>query len=290
MSQEAETAPRSLATRLESIRRSSLPKQPPENLPHQLFLPGLSELYRAIPNHIARSSLFAPVARGSKRMHKATVLFSRKDAVITFWGEQLDETQADVWMQLMYEAVKVPLGEPVPINRAKLLRAIGRQTGNYEYQWLHRTMEALTFAMLIAQVTKQGKLKFEVGRSESLHMIDKFAFDPGRECYTVSVDPRWRHLFSNREFALIDWHKRLQIRKGQDMARALQRLVATSNEAVQRYSLVWLKELLQYFSPMRKFRVSLLAAMRELERVEVIAAGCIEKSSKGEEQAVWQRL
>lgn len=43
--------------------------------------------------------------------------------------------------------------------------------------------------MLIAQVTKQGKLKFEVGRSESLHMIDKFAFDPGRECYTVSVDP-----------------------------------------------------------------------------------------------------
>ncbi|MCY1350888.1 hypothetical protein D9M68_557880 [compost metagenome] len=223
-------------------------------------------------------------------MHKATVLFSRKDAVITFWGEQLDEAQADVWMQVMYEAIKIPLGEPVPINRGRLLRAIGRQTGNYEYQWLHRTMEALTFAMLIVEVTKQGTPKLEVGRSESLHMLDKFAYDPVRECYTVCVDPRWKLLYSNREFSLIDWDKRLQIRKGQDMAKALQRLVATSDEAVQRFPLAWLKERLQYFSPVRKFRASLLAAMRELERVEVIVAGRIETNSKGEEQAVWGRL
>jgi len=64
--------------------------------PQQLFLPGLEDFMRAMPNHIARSSLFAPVARGRKRIHKDTVLVSRADAVIKFWGEQLDESQADV--------------------------------------------------------------------------------------------------------------------------------------------------------------------------------------------------
>ncbi|MEE1895676.1 plasmid replication initiator TrfA [Pseudomonas otitidis] len=258
--------------------------------PRQLFLPGLHEIYRAMPNHIARSSLFAPVARGPKQMHKASVLVSRKDAVITFWGEQLDETQADVWMQLMHEATKAPLGEPVPINRARLLKAIGRKTGNYEYQWLHRTMKALTFAMLVIETTKQGKPKLEVGKAETLHMIDKFAYDPARECYTISIDPRWRLLYGNCEYALIDWEKRLQIRKGQDIAKALQRLVSTSDERVQRFRLSWLKKRLQYCSPMCKFRLSLKASMQELERVEIIAAARIEMSTKGEEQAVWTRL
>lgn len=239
----------SLSERVEQLRKSAPPRPAVALPPTPLFLPGLSEFSRAMPNHLARSSLFAPVARGGKKMHKETVLVSRKDAVLTFWGEQLDEAQADVWMQLMHEAIKAPLGDAVPINRARLLRTIGRQTGNYEYQWLHRTMKALSFAMLIV-----------------------------------------RFLYRNREYALIDWEKRLRIRKGQDMAKALQRLVATSSESVQRFQLVWLKERFQYSSPMRKFRASLDAAMQELERVEVIAAGRIELSTKGVEQAVWTRL
>lgn len=280
----------SLSDWVEKLRKSA-PPRPAVALPHTaLFLPGLSEFSRAMPNHIARSSLFAPVARGDKKMHKETVLVSRKDAVLTFWGEQLDETQADVWMQLMHEAIKAPLGDAVPINRARLLRAIRRQTGNYEYQWLHRTMKALSFAMLIVELTKDGMPKLEVGRTESLHLIDKFMYDQERESYIVRIDPRWRILYRNREYALIDWEKRLRIRKGQDMAKALQRLVATSSESVQRFQLVWLKERFQYSSPMRKFRAALYAAMQELERVEVIATGRIELSTKGVEQAVWTRL
>ena len=280
----------SLSDRVEQIRKSAPPRPAKALLPPNLFLPGLSEFNRAMPNHIARSSLFAPVARGAKKMHKDTVLASRKDAVLTFSGEQLDETQADVWMQLMHEAIKFRLGDAVPINRAHLLRTIGRKTGNYEYQWLHRTMKALSFAMLIVEVTKGGSPKLVVGESESLHLIDKFKYDPERECYTIRIDPRWHILYRNREYALIDWEKRLRIRKGQDMAKALQRLVATSNESVQRFQLVWLKDHFQYFSPMRKFRASLDVAMQELERVEVIAAGRIELNTKRMEQAVWTRL
>ena len=94
--------------------------------PRQLFLPGMDEFMRAMPNHIARSSLFAPVARGRRRLHDGTLLQSRGDAEIRFSGKQLDEAQADVWMQAMKVAQCQPLGEAVTINRAEFLREIGR--------------------------------------------------------------------------------------------------------------------------------------------------------------------
>ncbi len=81
--------------------------------PTQMFLPGMDEFMRAMPNHIARSSLFAPIARGRRKMHDASVLQSRGDAVIRFSGKQLDEAQADVWMQAMKEAQRQPLGTQV---------------------------------------------------------------------------------------------------------------------------------------------------------------------------------
>ncbi|MCF1367094.1 plasmid-related transcriptional repressor protein [Burkholderia cenocepacia] len=258
--------------------------------PTQLFLPGIDEFMRAMPNHIARSSLFAPVARGRKKIHKDTVLISRADAVIKFWGEQLDEAQADVWMQAMHEASKHPLGAPVIVKRAGFLRSIGRHVGNYEYKWLLRTMEALTFAMLVIDVTKDGRPKYEIGKKRALHLIDGFDYDEEAESYTLRVDPRWRLMFENREFALIDWDKRLRFGPRQDMAKALQRLVATSNDSVQRNPLEWLKRKLEYTGRMRDFVDALERAMDELERLDIIVGGRIETSTKGRPQTVWTRL
>jgi hypothetical protein len=256
----------------------------------QLFLPGLEDFMRAMPNHIARSSLFAPVARGRKRILKDVVLVSRNDAVIKFWGEQLDEPLADVWMQALYEATKQPLGKPVLINRAQFLKAIGRQTGNYEYQWLNRAMQSLTFAMLVIEVTRQGRPKLSVGKNRALHMIDGFEFDDEADSYALRIDPRWRVLFDNREFALIDWQKRLRFGAHQDMAKALQRLVATSDDPVQRNRIDWLKVKLEYGGRLRDFVEALHRAMRELERLEIIAAGRVELSTKGHLQAVWTKV
>lgn len=257
--------------------------------PRQLFLPGMDEFMRAMPNHIARSSLFAPVARGRKRMHAGTVLQSRGDAVIKFWGEQLDEAQADVWMQCMKEAQRQPLGAPVVINRAEFLRSIGRQTGNYEYKWFHRTMTALSFGMLVIEVTRvDGKPKLSIGKTRALHLIEGFDYDDETEEYTLRIDPRWHAMYGNREFALIDWNKRLEFGRNQDMAKSLQRLIPTSSNPVQRYALDWLKSKMEYGGRMRDFRDALSRACKELERLEIIAAHKIEASTKGKEQlALW---
>lgn len=255
--------------------------------PKQLFLPGMEDFMRAMPNHIARSSLFAPVARGRKTLHNGTVLQSRGDAEIRFSGKQLDEAQADVWMQAMKEALRKPLGEIITINRAEFLRAIGRNTSGANYLWLHKTMQDLSFAMLVIEVTKSdGKPRLSIGKTRALHMLDGFDYDDEQEVYFFKVDPRWREMYGNREFALIDWDKRMQIGRGLDMAKTLQRLVATSSDKVQRYSIEWLKGKMEYSGRMRDFRDSLTRAVRELERLEIISAYSIEDSTRGKPQLV----
>ena len=259
--------------------------------PRQMFLPGMDEFMRAMPNHIARSSLFAPVARGRRKMHDGTILQSRGDAEIRFSGKQLDEAQADVWMQAMKEAQRQPLGTPVVINRRTFLQEIGRADSGQNYKWLHRTMQDLALAMLVIEVKKaDGKPKLSIGKTRALHLIAGFDYDEASEEYTLTIDPRWHAMYGNREFALIDWEKRREFGRNQDMAKSLQRLVATSAEVVQRFSLEYLKGRAQSAGRMRDFRDALEKAMRELERLGIIAGGRIEKSTRGKEQAVWTKL
>ena len=111
-------------------------------------------------------------------------------------------------------------------------------------------------------------------------------YNEDTEVYTYMMDPRWVQMFGNREYGLIDFEKRLQIGRGQDMAKTLQRLITTSADPVQRYALDWLKAKMEYASPLRKFKESILASVHELERLEIIAKGKIEMSTKGKEQLV----
>jgi hypothetical protein len=255
--------------------------------PRQLWLPGFD--IGAMPNHINRSSLFAPVARGRRKFHRQTPMVTRSDCVLEYTGEQLDEADADLVMALIYFAQKQPLGTPVPLERARLLRKIGRATSGQHYDWLHRRIKALTEATLFLEAKKpDGSTRYTIGKTISFRIISSFVYDDKTESYIYTLDPRWVQMFGNREYALIDWDKRLQIGRGQDMAKALQRLFATSSDPVQRYALDWLKDKLEYSGRMRDFRESLLRACAELERLDIIARARIEQSTRGQEQlAVW---
>ena len=95
-------------------------------------------------------------------------------------------------------------------------------------------------------------------------------------------------MYGNREFALIDWDKRLQFGRHQNMAKAMQRLLASSGDQQQGFPLDWLKGKLEYTSPMRKFREALEAACKELERLEIITSWKIGRNTKAKEQlTVW---
>lgn len=253
--------------------------------PKQLFLPGFD--IGAMPNHLNRSSFIAPIARGRRKAHKQTVMVSRSDCVLEYTGEQLDEADGDLIMALIFFAQPQPLGTPVPLNRAELLRKIKRSKSKQHYEWIHRTLKRLREGTLFLEAKKpDGGQRYTIGKMESFNVLKDLSYDDENETYTYTLDPRWVVMFGNREYALIDWDKRMEIARGQDMAKALQRLVSTSADQVQRYALDWLKPKMEYTSPMRKFKEALTAAVRELERLEIIAKGCIEDSTKGKPQLV----
>lgn len=256
--------------------------------PRQLFLPGFD--LGAMPNHINRSSLFAPVARGRRKFHRQTRLISRADAVLEYTGEQLDEADCDLMMALIWYAQRQPLGEWVVMNRAEILRKIGRPLNKQTYEWLLRRMRAMTEATLYIEARKpDGGTRYKIGYAEAFHILGGFQHVEETGEYRYKLDPRWVQLYARREYSLLDFEARLRIGRGQDMAKALQRLIATSDEVPQRYGLEWLKDKMQYESPMRKFREALAAACAELERLSIVASWRIDNSTRGKPQlVVWR--
>lgn len=251
----------------------------------RLFIPGLTDGLRVLPNHVARSSLFAPVARGKRTKHDGVVMVTRSDCVMTYSGQQLDEADADLYMQLFQLAQGRDLGQPLLFTTYSILKEMGKGTGSQQYSWLRRRMKALTSATLFIETkNKDGSIKYSTGAMESFHLVDKFGYDSENDSWIFVLDPRWVKLFGGREFSLIDWDKRIKIKRGKDIAKTLQRLFAASSDPIQRYSLNWLKEKMQYASPMSKFKKSLLSSVYELKRLEIISDAKIEKSTRGKEQ------
>jgi hypothetical protein len=292
MAEDKDNAPRrkTLDELLEMTRQrgaagNEATEQKAADKPRQMFLPGFD--IGAFPNHLNRSSFIAPIARGRRKFHRQTEMVTRRDCVLEYTGEQLDEADGDIIMALIAFAQLHPIGAPVPLNRAELLRKIKRSTGKHDYEWLHRRIKALTEATLFLEAKKpDGSTRYSIGKTVSFRIIAGFSYDDEAETYSYSLDPRWVQMFGNREYSLIDWDKRMQIGRGQDMAKTLQRLLATSADPVQRYALDWLKDKMEYASPIRKFREALQAAVHELERLEIITKGSIEDSTKGKPQLV----
>ncbi len=256
--------------------------------PRQLFLPGFD--IGAFPNHLNRSSFIAPIARGRRKRHQQTEMVTRKDCVLEYTGEQLDEADGDLIMALIAFAQPFPLGTPVPLNRKELLRKIKPGSiGSTQYEWLYKSMKRLREGVLFLEARKpDGSTRYSVGKMQSFNVLKDLDYDGESETYTFILDPRWVVMFGNREYSLIDWDKRMQIGRGLDMAKTLQRLLATSANSVQRYALDGLKAQMEYASPMRKFKEALTAACKELERLEIVSAWRIEDSTKGKPQlALW---
>lgn len=275
---------KSLNERADAARQAA--EQKAAETPKQMFLPGFD--IGAMPNHLNRSSLIAPIARGKRKTHSQTVMVTRSDCVLEYSGQQLDEADGDLIMALIAFARPYALGTPVPLNRKELLRKIKPGgIGRTQYEWLHSAIKRLREGVIFLEARKpDGSTRYKIGHMHSFSIVKELDYNEETEVYTYMMDPRWMQLFGNREYGLIDFEKRLQIGRNQDMAKTLQRLVATSSDPVQRYALDWLKAKMDYTGRMRDFQDAVTRAVHELERLEIIAKGGIEDSTKGKPQLV----
>ncbi len=229
----------------------------------QRNLPLFPLLESAMPNHLARSSLFAPIKSGTRQIHEKALMASRVDASIYYSGHQLDMADNDVFLQALRVAQGERLGDTIYFNRAQFLREIGRTTGKSQYEWLQESFYRLTSGTVLIH-TKRYKA--------ALHLIDGYALDEETGEYWLRMNPEIIKLFGHMEYGLVDMNTRLRIGRKQDMAKWLQNYVATHEEGKTH---VISAQLLQLWSGstgrLRDFQArSLLKALQELERLGLI--------------------
>jgi hypothetical protein len=154
--------------------RTELAKIEEDAKPQRMFLPGFD--IGAFPNHLNRSSLFAPIARGKRKLHHETPMVTRSDCVLEYSGQQLDEADATLIMAMIFFAQRHALGVMVPLNRAEILRKIGRSTGKHDYDWLHKRLKALRAATMFLESRKaDGSTKYKIGGMVSFNIIKELA-------------------------------------------------------------------------------------------------------------------
>ncbi len=249
------------------------------NSPEPATLPLFSHMDSAMPNHLARSSLFSPIKAGERQIHEKTMLASRGDSSIYYTGHQLDMADNDVFLQALRVARGQQLGNNIYFNRAQFLRDIGRSVGKSQYEWLQDSFYRLTSGTVLVH-TKRYKA--------ALHLIDGYALDEKTGEYWLRMNPEIIKLFSHMEYALVDMRTRLRISRRQDMAKWLQNYVVTHEEGKEHVIGV---HFLQLWSGsngrLRDFQArSLTKALEELQRLGLICN--VEMRPDG--KVAWLRL
>lgn len=199
-------------------------------------LPLWADWERAMPTPISRSALFAPIGRGARKRLKDAVIDSRPDVALTYTGEQLDMSDADVFMQALELAKRHALGTDFVVNRSEFLDAIGRAyeskntttglvrskaIGSKTYEWLDATMKRLREGSLEFKIKATPKRKAKGG---ILNLIKTWKWDDDSNSYLLAIDPEIYKLFES--FSRIYLDKHLALPKADQLAKWMHLFVA----------------------------------------------------------------
>jgi len=182
--------------------------------------PLFPEATRPVSNDMARSSLFSCVQGKDRRFIKDALLATVDGVEIRFTGEQLNQDDHDLLMQLIFMARERPMGAWVTVSAHAILKALCRQVGGKQ----HRALRADIFRLAAGTVSiRIARDRVEV---TGHHLIAKASQHEDSRHWMYRLDPDLCFLYGGESYTLIDWEKRLNL-KGKDLARWLQLYIAT---------------------------------------------------------------
>ena len=151
-------------------------------------LPLWAEVLRGVPNDILRSALFS-ATQGRKREYiKEQTVAASDNIKIKFTGEQLDQSDLDVWDQIIHLVRSQPHGQICVFKAGAFLKSIGRSAGKSEYVWLHSTLTRLK-----ACAVEFSNIK--IGKRSCRGLIADFEVDDNTKVYKVTIDERVGKLY-----------------------------------------------------------------------------------------------
>lgn len=100
---------------------------------------------RAAPNSILRSALFGIIKQGDRAFLKDIIVASWKGATINYTGQQLDQSDFDVWLSVTHINKSHNIFGKIPLQKTEyqILRLLGKTTGKTDYQWLRSSISRL---------------------------------------------------------------------------------------------------------------------------------------------------
>jgi hypothetical protein len=208
--------------RLGAVMKDTAPRSEPEppSSAQIIQFPLFPEATRPVSNEMARSALFSCVQGKDRRFIKDALLATVTDREIRFDGEQLNQDDHDLLMQMVFMAQNKPLGSWVMVPSYAILQALGRQIGGKQYRELRADILRLARAMVIIRNTETKREMF------GHRLIAKAELDEKTRHWMYRLDPDLRELYGDITHTLIDWDQRLAL-KGKDLARWLQLYLAS---------------------------------------------------------------
>lgn len=220
---------------------------------------------RAVPNAFLRSALFGVVKKGARRYCKKEKLAAWSDTELAYTGEQLNQYDEDVWMQLvhLHRLQGIAPGKPLYVNAKQrgFMREFGRghgkNTAKFFYESVHR-MEACG-VHLMQRI--EGKEVEYTG-----NLVQKFAQVRGEERWLIVLNPDLLPYFAPGHHTHVDWETRRSLRT--DLAKWLHGYVCshqTKSKQPHRITVERLRELSGSVSELKRFRFNVKKAMTELK-------------------------
>lgn len=243
----------------------------------QIFFP---EDTAAMPTELTRAALFALIRRGRRKFIEWEKIASRADVELYYFGKQLDQADADLWLACLRIGRGVPLGQRIYTTATKLLREIGRAKSGASIRWLMESLDRLSSCSLRLVIKRNGK------RISITTGMLKYGIEAESGRMYIRLDPEGATLFEN--LAYIGWEQRLSL--SSNASKALQLYV--SGHIAGKPHAVLLSDLaswMGYEGRFRQFRATLIHALDELANIGLICDYGIKEGPKGE-VACWTRI
>lgn len=224
------------------------------------------DVVRGVPNAALRGALFS-ISKEREMAKKRQRLATVDGYQIMFRGERFNQTDLDLWENLLHIGRQQPYGKHIEFMASDLLRALGRPTGGGNYEVLKEDIARLMGGVVEITFTETnetfiGSLIHNAYREESTQR------------YVLVFDEKMRRLY-DAGYTHVDWEQRVKL-KGDSLAKWLHGFYAT-HAAPLRYKVETIKELCgSTTGRLVDFRVALRKALKKLESVGAITSGTID--------------
>ena len=225
-------------------------------------LPLWPETKRGAINAVLRSALFAAIQGKGRVALERELVAAQQGIEIRFTGWQLSQSELDVWEQVLHLARTQATGSECHFTARGLLKAMGRQTGKSDHEWLKLVVARLTGG--VVEITSGGRTYFGT-------LVEGGARDEATGRYVVQINPQLAAFYGEAEWTQLDWDQRQQLR-GKPLALWLMGFYA-SHARPHPLTVAYLHKLSgSQTKQLRKFKQNLTQALRDLEAIGAIEA------------------